>query len=250
MHSLAYLIKNVFFLPAALLTTVLISAAVIVLSRFPGTSGLLQRLEKLWAHTVVRAAGLDIQTDMAELEHGAVYLFVVNHQSLLDIPILLSLLSPWYPRFVAKKSLFTIPLFGPGMRRTGHLGVDRENSRQGMRDMQEAVQRLQQGQSLVIFPEGTRGRAEEGLQDFHVGALVIALKAKVPVVPVLITGSGRVMPKGRFSLHPGAVRVRALSPRQMPQEATLKDRNRLKAALWAEMDTTLTEMEQWTRKKS
>ena len=237
--------KNIFFLPVALLITALIAGAVIVLGRIPRTASLLQRLEKIWAQTLFWAAGLDIRADLAELDQNQTYLFISNHQSLLDIPILLVLFRSWYPRFVAKKSLFTIPLFGPGMRGTGHLGVDRDNSRQGMRDMQEAVHRLQQGQSLVVFPEGTRG-GEDGLQDFHIGAFVIALRARVPMVPVLIKGSNRVMPKGSCILRPGPIRVRALSPRPVPEEATMKDRNRLKTAVWAEMDTTMREMEQWT----
>jgi 1-acyl-sn-glycerol-3-phosphate acyltransferase len=248
MHVFSYIFKNIFFLPTALLITVLIATSVIVLARIPGTSRLLQKLEKMWAQGVVWAAGLDIQADVAGLDQDRTYLFIANHQSLLDIPILLCLLRKWYPRFVAKNSLFRIPLFGPGMRRTGHLGVDRENSRQGMRDMQEAVYRLQQGQSLVVFPEGTRGREEDGLQDFHIGAFVIALKAKVPMVPVLITGSSRVMPKGSFLLHPGSIRLKALPPRHVPDDATVKDRNRLKTAVWAEMDTTLREMNKWTMK--
>ncbi|MFO7803399.1 MAG: lysophospholipid acyltransferase family protein [Desulfovermiculus sp.] len=243
MPKMKYIFRNLIFLPVTLLITALIAAAVIVLGRVPNTSGLLQRLEKLWAQTVVWAAGLDIQDDVGRLDPQASYLFISNHQSLLDIPILLVLFRRFYPRFVAKNSLFTIPLFGPGMRRTGHLGVDRENSRQGMRDMQEAVYRLQQGQSLVVFPEGTRGTEERGLQDFHIGAFVIALKAKVPIVPVLIRGSNRVMPKGSFCVHPGVIKVRALDPRPVSEDATLKDRNSLKNALWAEMDTTLTEME-------
>jgi 1-acyl-sn-glycerol-3-phosphate acyltransferase len=248
MQSWVYVLKNIYFLPAALLTTLCIAGAVIILARFPGTTYLLQWLEKLWARIIFRAAGLDMQADLTQLDENTTYLFIANHQSLLDIPIFLCLLHKWYPRFVAKKSLFTIPLFGPAMARTGHLGVDRENSRQGMRDMQEAVHRLQRGESLVIFPEGTRGEDENALQDFQIGAFVIALKAKVPIVPVLIKGSGRVMPKGACSLHPGTVRVKALPPRHIPEDATLKDRNRLKTALWAEMDITLTEMEQWTMK--
>lgn len=246
MQWFSTILKNIFFLPVALLITITVAGSVILLSRIPGTSNLLQRLEKIWAQTVYWAAGLDIKTDMPRMDEKQAYLFISNHQSLLDIPILLVLFRRWYPRFVAKNSLFTIPLFGPGMRRTGHLGVDRENSRQGMRDMQEAVHRLQQGQSLVIFPEGTRGREESELQDFHIGAFVIALKAKVPMVPVLIRGSGRVMPSGSFILRPGVIRVRALPPRPVPEDATIKDRNGLKTAVWAEMDTTLTEMEKWT----
>ncbi|MDZ7758877.1 MAG: lysophospholipid acyltransferase family protein [Desulfovermiculus sp.] len=245
MQRFLVILKNIFFLPLALLITITIAAAVIVLGRIPGTSNLLQRLEKIWAKTLYWAGGLDIQADLARLDENQTYLFISNHQSLLDIPILLVLFDRWYPRFVAKKSLFTIPLFGPGMGRTGHLGVDRDNSRQGMRDMQEAVHRLQQGQSLVVFPEGTRGQGD-GLQDFHIGAFVIALKAKVPMVPVIINGSSRVMPKGSFFVHPGTIRIRALSPRSVPEDATIKDRNRLKTAVWAEMDTTMREMEQWT----
>ncbi len=248
MHTIIFILRNLIFLPVALLITALVAAAVFVLGGLPNTPGLLQKLKKLWAQTVVWPAGLDIQADVGRLDPQASYLFISNHQSLMDIPILLVLFRRFYPRFVAKKSLFTIPLFGPGMRRTGHLGVDRENSRQGMRDMQEAVYRLQQGQSLVVFPEGTRGTQEHGLQDFHIGAFVIALKAKVPIVPVLIRGSNRVMPKGSFCVHPGTIKVRALDPRPVSADATLKDRNSLKNALWAEMDTTLTEMEQWTMK--
>lgn len=248
MYAVTLFVRNCIFWPLGLAATAGIALTIILLAWIPGTQGLLQALEKIWARVVVWASGIDIQTKMPHLDPGQTYLFVANHQSLLDIPILLCVFRQWYPRFVAKDTLFKVPLFGPGMRRTGHLGVNRENSRQGMRDMQQAVHRLQQGQSLVIFPEGTREQVGEGLQDFHIGAFVIALKARVPIVPLVINGSGRIVPKGRLRLTPGGVEVCILDPREIPESATMKDRTQLKNALWAEMDRTLREKETWTRK--
>src|SRR6056297_339624 len=102
MRTLAHFLRNILFLPIALLVTALVAGTVILLARVPHSSGMLQRLEKFWARAIVWASRLDLKADLSQLDQEATYLFIANHQSLLDIPILLCLLHTWYPRFVAK----------------------------------------------------------------------------------------------------------------------------------------------------
>jgi 1-acyl-sn-glycerol-3-phosphate acyltransferase len=185
-----------------------------------------------------------VEADEPELEPDQNYIFLANHQSHLDIPIILARYARYFPRFFAKDSLFRIPLFGPGMRRTGHLSVNRENKRQGMKDVQHAVEQIQGGESVLIFPEGTRNITEQPLQDFQIGAFIIALKAGAPVVPLIIDGTRQILPKGRICVHPGRVRLKAFSPIDINKEYTLKQRNQLKEEVFALMHKHLMELGQ------
>ena len=117
-----------------------------------------------------------------------------NHQSALDIHSLLVAL-PFEFKFVAKESLFRIPLFGWAMKRAGHISLDRDNPRKALKSMDEAARKIRGGLNIVIFPEGTRGVGGT-LLPFKKGGFALALKAKVPVVPVGIVGTAALQPEG------------------------------------------------------
>ena len=227
--------QNVFFLAAFCPITLLVSLTVIALSRFPRTMRLRRKLEGFWAKTAVVAAGVRVVCDFAHLDPRQNYIFLANHQSHLDIPIILSLFPEFRPRFLAKDSLFKIPIFGPGMGNTGHFSVDRENRRQGMKDLERVVQSVRQGESALVFPEGTRNTGAESLLTFQSGAFILLLKSNIPAVPLVLDGTNRVLPKGAKYLRPGTVRVRALPPVDVGQDYTLKDRELLKQVIWRKM---------------
>ena len=139
---------------------------------------------------------------------------------------LFRVLHPYRVCFVAKESLFTIPIFGLGMRKAGHVAIDRSNRRKAMKSIEEAVERTHWGRSIIVFPEGTRAkRPRYQLQDFKIGGMVIALKADRPIVPlVVLTGTGAILPKGRMSTPlPGkhTVRKSAGAARYRTRELTL-----------------------------
>lgn len=242
-------VRTIFFLTLFIPSTILISLSVLLLGLFPGTEPWLQRLEVWWAQIAVFASGMEIQADIAALDSQSAYIFVANHQSHLDIPLILSLFPQYFPRALAKESLFRIPIFGPGMRRTGHLPIDRENRRRGLQHIHAAAQKAQEGVSILIFPEGSRNIDTERLQEFQVGAFIIALLSGVPIVPIVLDGTNAILPKGSWRVQKGVVRVRGLKPLSQSERYTLKDREQLKKDVSGMMEKTYSELHSWREKQ-
>ena len=135
---------------------------------------------------------------------------MANHQSLFDIPALIVTL-PGQTRFLAKRSLFQIPLFGWAIKLGGFVTIDREDGRRAQGAFAVAAKRLAAGKSILVFPEATR--SEDGrLLPFKRGGLLLAIKSGLPIVPVGIQGSLQVQPKSRFSIRPMPIRVQYGSP--------------------------------------
>jgi len=231
-----------FFFTLSVVPVTLFFSGLCWLSARLGRPRLAHRLECLWAGCLVWCAGVHIEADLSALEPGGTYLFMANHQSHMDIPILFAALSGYDFRFLAKESLFAIPVFGPAMRRMGHVAIDRQNRRKAMESIQEAVDLVSRGTGLLIFPEGTRSMDFSRLQEFKTGGMIVALKCRARVAPVIITGSGRLLAKHGRRLSPGRVSVRVLPPFDPAASYTLKDREAFKNDLWALMDRAYQEM--------
>ena len=130
-------------------------------------------------------------------------IFVVNHSGLHDI-LSLSAHLPIQFRWVAKKSLFNVPFMGWHMRRSGYIPIDRENPREAARSIIEAAKEISGGVNAIAFPEGTRSRTG-ALGEFHIGAFALCLRAEVPLVPVVVEGSFRVIAPKTLRVNPGTV---------------------------------------------
>jgi 1-acyl-sn-glycerol-3-phosphate acyltransferase len=154
------------------------------------------------------------RVEIEGLEHvdaGRPQLYVANHSGLHDILALAAHL-PIQFRWLAKKSLFSVPFMGWHMTRSGYIPVDRENPRDAARSLAEAARIVASGASAIAFPEGTRSRTGE-LGAFRSGAFALALRAGVPVVPIAIEGSHRVIQPKTLAVHPGTVvRIRIAAP--------------------------------------
>ena len=200
------------------------------------------RLECLWGKSLVWAAGVRIEADLSALDPKAAYIFMANHQSHLDIPLLFAALSGYNFRFLAKESLFAIPVFGPALRRMGHVAIDRGNRRKAMESIQEAVDLVAGGVGLLVFPEGTRSLDFSRIQDFKTGGMIVALKCQAMVAPIIISGSGNILAKHGRRINPGVVRIRALPPFDAAAAYTLKQREAFKNDLWDRMDAAYQEM--------
>lgn len=168
----------------------------------------------LWAPVVLRVAGARLTVDGNEgparqpLAGGAVV--VANHASLVDVPALFAALPvPLY--FVAKSELRGVPFLGWYIAAMGMVFVERRQPGQAARVADQALERLREGGVVVFFPEGTRA-AGERLGRFRSGAFLTAVRAGVPVVPVAVAGTRRVMPARGWRLRPGPVRVRVGAP--------------------------------------
>ena len=164
-----------------------------------------------WGRSCLWLAGLELKVDgMENLTVNGPAIYICNHQSNFDIPLLYAGL-PIQFRWMAKQELFNIPLFGTAMKRGGYIPIDRSNRKEAMRSLTAAAKRIQDGASVIIFPEGTRS-PDGTLQTFKKGALLLAAKAGVPVVPMAIKGSHQVQPKGSLRINPAPLKLTILPP--------------------------------------
>lgn len=136
---------------------------------------------------------------------GPACLYVANHQSNLDPPLLLAAL-PGEICFLAKKELFAVPILGWVLRFGGIVAVDRSNREAARASIAQAASMLRGGRPFLIFPEGTRTR-DGRLQDFKKGPFFLAEQAGMPVVAVRLEGTGSLMPPGAWRIRPGRVQI-------------------------------------------
>lgn len=226
----------------ALPVTLFFSGLMCLLGWLPNRTRIGIWVARNWGRTLVLLLGPRMEVDLSTLTPGTPYVFMAPHQSNLDVPIVFALLKDFDCLFVAKKSLFKIPIFGWAMALAGQIAIDRANRRAGMKSVQLAAERAQEGYSPIIFPEGTRNEHLEGLLPFKIGGMILALKCAHPVAPIIITGTGRLLPKGRLWPNRNAtIRVRALPPVD-PAAYTIKDRERFKDDMYASMNGAYQEM--------
>lgn len=170
-----------------------------------------QLLPRYWGRIILAASGVKVTVNgMENLETGRPYIFASNHQSQFDIFSMQGRFKFDF-RWLAKKELFQIPLFGHAMRLAGYIPVDRSHGRKAMKSLIEAAERIASGTSVIIFPEGTRSR-DGKLHVFKTGGMVLALKSGVPVVPVAIKGTYEILPKGSLLAKPGNVIIKVGKP--------------------------------------
>jgi len=194
------------------LLTGLVSFSALLLALFLGYRDVrLQFLPRWWGRQICRATGVTVTIKGLEgLDRGKPYIFAANHQSQFDIFVLQGHLGYDF-RWLAKKELFAIPLFGWAMRRAGYIPVDRSHGRRALESLNEAARQIAAGTSVIIFPEGTRS-PDGKLQPFKAGAMVLAIKAGVEVVPVAITGTHDILPKNKLLARPGRVTINIGEP--------------------------------------
>lgn len=171
-----------------------------------GNINFLYRVAMWTAITGVRIAGVRVVTEgMDRIDPARTYVYMSNHVSNLDPPILIPLI-PQRTSVMAKKELFSYPVFGKIMRMGSLVPVDRGNREAGIAAVREASAVLRQGISMTIFIEGKRSW-DGKLLPFKKGPFYLAMECNVPVVPVTVVGTHHVMPKGRFSVEPGTVKL-------------------------------------------
>jgi 1-acyl-sn-glycerol-3-phosphate acyltransferase len=133
------------------------------------------------------------------------YILVSNHQSTFDIFALLGYL-PIQFRWTAKAELFHLPFLGWSMSRIGYISIERGSPKKAYRSMLRAAEKVNQGVSVMIFPEGTRGPGGT-MQPFKKGVFLIALKSQAPILPIAIRGTEKIMAKGGWRARPGDVQI-------------------------------------------
>jgi 1-acyl-sn-glycerol-3-phosphate acyltransferase len=203
------------------LTTLLAGGLVIGVSFLDSSGKAIQALARWWGRSLLRIAHIPVRVEGLEhLDPDQAYVYAANHRSNFDIYVLVSLL-PGKILFVAKKSLFHVPVFGQALTRMGSVSVDRSNLQEAIRSLNLATALVRGGSSMIIFPEGTRGTSRE-LLPFKKGVFVMALKAGQPIVPISISGTRFIQPRGSLRVRPGPVRL-VISPPVFPHDFPRKE---------------------------
>lgn len=212
--------------PGIILLTILYGSVGALASFFDRTGNIQMGLARKWARSLLGVSGVKVRVEgLEQIDPKGSYVFIANHLSFMDTPAVLANI-PVQFRFLAKRGLFQIPLLGTHLSRAGHISVPRDDPRGSVKVMQQAAETIQQKKiSLLVFPEG--GRSHDGnLRPFKEGGAYIAIKAGVPVVPVVLIGTREVLPMGSAVVYPGEVVLRLLKPIETAQ-LSLKDRGKL-----------------------
>jgi 1-acyl-sn-glycerol-3-phosphate acyltransferase len=196
--------RTVFYLiPAITVYTIVLGAASIVSSLLDRRGYFAHGCARAWSWLILKTTGVRVKVEGLErITPGTTYVFVSNHQSIYDTPVVFASL-PYQLRIIAKASLAMFPVLGWHLRRGGHLFVDRQHpDRAGILARWRAL--VSEGLSLIIYAEGTRS-ADGHVARFKAGSFLLAIQARLPIVPLAIIGTRQVMPKGRLQTEPADV---------------------------------------------
>src|SRR5207237_7941308 len=164
-------------------------------------------LTRAWARRILKGAGIEPRTERTEtIDRQQRYIIVANHSSYFSIPCIFAAI-PQPIRFMAKVSLFKIPIFGWALGRAGFIPIDRKNRRTAVRSFEQAIERIRKGNTIVVFPEEGRSRTRE-MRPFQRGGYLLALRSGLPILPVAIEGTYDVFPAGATRVKPGKVTIR------------------------------------------
>jgi 1-acyl-sn-glycerol-3-phosphate acyltransferase len=207
--------RTVFYLiPAITVYTIVLGAASIASSLVDRRGRFAHRCARAWSRLILRTTGVRVTVEgLDRIKADTTYVFVSNHQSIYDIPVVFNSL-PCQLRIIAKASLARFPVLGWHLKRGGHLFVDRRKpDHAGI--LRRWRQLVSDGLSLIIYAEGTRS-PDGTVARFKGGSFLLAIEAGLPVVPVSIIGTRRVMPKGRLRTEPAEVTLIVHEPIQPP----------------------------------
>lgn len=201
------MIRTIFVWSCIVVATLVLGFLAFVTYPFDPNGKVVHRYARLWGKVALWVNRVRVTVEgMEKLKGEGPYIFMSNHQGSYDIFALLGHL-PFQFKWLAKKELFSIPFFGWTMVAAGYISIDREGSRETVEAMNKAAKRIQDGMSVVIFPEGSRS-PDGTIQPFKKGGFTLAIKSKVPIVPLALTGSREIMPKERLTAASGEIRIR------------------------------------------
>jgi 1-acyl-sn-glycerol-3-phosphate acyltransferase len=215
--------------------TVVIGIPVIAAGPFDREARVVRSLGRTWIRWILRTYGIRVEAvGLENVPERAPVIFMSNHQSLVDIAAIVDTLPPsvsW--RFVAKKELVRVPIFGWCLVTTGQIIIDRGNRERAVASLRRAAERIRSGASVIVFPEGTRSPTGS-LRPFKSGPFHLALEAQVPIVPITVSGSQRITPKGSLQVHSGTVKIafgRPIPTRGVGMEERGQLKTRVRAAI-------------------
>ena len=219
------MIRTIFVWSCIVIALLVLGIVIFITYPFDRRGKVIHHYGRLWGKIALLVNRVKVRVEGIEhLKGEGPYIFMSNHQGTYDIFALLGYL-PFQFRWLAKKELFSIPFFGWVMAAAGYVSVDRKGTRKTVEAMNEAARKIREGMSVVIFPEGSRS-PDGSIQPFKKGGFTLAIKSKVPIIPISIIGSREIMPKGKLTVTSGEIRIRIDHPIET-QNYSLKDRESL-----------------------
>jgi len=186
--------------------TLILAVPIIVAGLLSRTGNLAFSLSKLWAYTMLGVSFVRTEIKNKEkIQPGTSYIIISNHQSLYDIIALVTTLGIQYRWFI-KREVLKIPLFGYGLYASRNIFIDRSNTAKAIESINKGIDRLPRGVSIMVFAEGTRS-PDGQIQEFKKGGFVTAVRRNIPILPVTVNGSRRVLPKKSLAVTPGKIQV-------------------------------------------
>ena len=209
----------------AVVVTIPLALATLLVAAIRSNARAIDGITRLWARLILSGAGIDLRAERTEtIDRKQRYIIVANHSSYFDIPCIFAAI-PQPIRFMAKISLFKIPIFGWAIGRAGFIPIDRKNRRTAVKSFELAVERIRKGNTVVVFPEEGRSR-QRTMRDFQRGGFLLALRSGLPILPVAIVGTYDVFSANAKRVTPGPVTVRVGTP--IPTDGlTVREKDRL-----------------------
>jgi 1-acyl-sn-glycerol-3-phosphate acyltransferase len=227
--------------PLAALKLILVGVYTAVLGTLAVVVGLFDqclafRVCRLWAGAILALYGVRVRTRrLAALDPHAPYVIMSNHRSQFDILAVVLGLDDLQLRWVAKKELTRVPIFGWALKHTGHIVIDRSDPAQAIASLRAARSKMEGGVSVVLFPEGTRSDAGQALLPLKKGGFMLALETGFPIVPVVVRGSREVLPRGSWRATPGEIEVVVGAPIQVDGVSRDELMERVRAFMLAQL---------------
>jgi 1-acyl-sn-glycerol-3-phosphate acyltransferase len=220
------MLRLIFFIPVLVISTTISAILALLVGLLNPYGRYATAVFRGWARSLLLAAGIKPEiSGLENIEPEKSYILIANHQSHMDIPVLTCVL-PVPLRIIAKKELFKIPFLGWGMKGVGMLSIDRSNRKKSIDTLKEAEEIIKTHVlSILAFPEGTR--SDDGkIHPFKKGPFILAINTGLPLLPVSVSGTRKITPKGKISIHPGRVKV-IIHPPVSTDNLTLGDRHKL-----------------------
>ncbi len=242
-------LRSLLFYIVMFIVTIILGLVALAICTLTGNKDRAHLVARLWGNVCLWTAGVKVKVNGLEnLDSGRPCIYTANHQSLFDIFVALGKL-PVQFRWLAKEELFSLFVMGPAMKAIGYIPIDRTDRRKAFASINLAAERVRNGTSIFIFPEGTRS-SDGVLKDFKKGGFILAIKSQQPMVPISISGTHKVLAKkGGWIIHPGTIQMTIGTP--IPTAGrTVKDRDTLIAAVKEGIRLHLTAEEAGGRKSA
>jgi 1-acyl-sn-glycerol-3-phosphate acyltransferase len=190
----------------AAIATIFLGIPVMVAGLLSRTGNLAFSISKLWAYSMLAISFVRTEIkNKDKIQKGISYIIISNHQSLYDIIALVTTLGIQYRWFI-KKEVLKIPIFGYALYASRNIFIDRSNTASAIESINKGIDRLPRGVSVMVFAEGTRS-PDSQIHEFKKGGFVTAIRRNIPILPVTVNGSRRVLPKGSLAFKPGKIQI-------------------------------------------